>query len=181
MQSNNLYMIKDMKRQKDIQSFDFSMIGEERQIILDTPNNGCACESNECHLADSKDDISVDCTEHEFIFLDSIKESLDFDFAKEDLKISSLNYLRMANDNMKTIDKMKLRILRNRKDDKQTYQILSMMIKWLLSIIKYLEMSISINSDHKLNHSLNNVVLSIKNAILKIESKKDEINCIKEV
>ena len=174
MQSNNLYMIKDMKRQKDIQSFDFSMIGEEEQIILDIPNNVY-------HLANSKDDISVDCTEHEFIFLDSIKESLDFDFAKEDLKISSLNYLRMANDNMKTIDKMKLRILRNRKDDKQTYQILSMMIKWLLSIIKYLEMSISINSDHKLNHSLNNVVLSIKNAILKIESKKNEINCIKEV
>ena len=181
MQSNNLYMIKDMKRQKDIQSFDFSMIGEEEQIILDTPNNVRTCESNECHLADSKDDVSVDCAEHEFIFLDSIKESLDFDFAKEDLKISSLNYLRMANDNMKTIDKMKLRILRNRKDDKQTYQILSIMIKWLLSIIKYLEMFISINSDHKLNHSLNNVVLSIRNAILKIESKKDEINCIKEV
>lgn len=179
-------MIKDMKRQKDIQSFDFSMIGEEEQIILDIPNNGCACESNECHLENSKDDVSVDdvsvdCAEHEFIFLDSIKESLDFDFAKEDLKISSLNYLRMANDNMKTIDKMKLRILRNRKDDKQTYQILSIMIKWLSSIIKYLEISISINSDHKLNHSLNNVVLSIKNAILKIESKKNEINCIKEV
>ena len=171
-----------MKRQKDIQSFDFSVIGEEEQIILDIPNNRCACESNEYHLAtNSKDDVSVDCAEHEFIFLDSIKESLDFDFAKEDLKISSLNYLRMANDNMKTIDKMKLRILRNRKDDKQTYQILSIMIKWLLSIIKYLEMSISINSDHKLNHSLKNIVLSIRNAILKIESKKNEINCIKEV
>ena len=53
-------MIKDMKRQKDIQSFDFSMIGEEEQIILDVPNNGCTCESNEYHLANSKDDISVD-------------------------------------------------------------------------------------------------------------------------
>lgn len=167
-------------KKRELQSFDFSMIGEEQQIILDVPEKiqedsileeqPVAEVQNEFQKTEEFDKNYFSSDYLRSIFKKEISDKI---VSGENISVDA--YLNMAYNDLKVVGQMDKRIQSKRDDQNQTLSVVATMIKWLKSIRGYVNMASELSKFHNSNVDLSFLDKNLEEAILQREKLKSEI------
>lgn len=165
-------------KKHELQSFDFSTIGEEQQIILDIPEQKEQTLEEQTIVEAQNEPSKTEEFDKNYFSSDYLRSIFEKEMSDKIISGKNISvdaYLNMAYNDLKVVGQMDKRIQSKRDGKSQILSVVITMIKWLKSIRGYVNMASELSKFHNSNVDLSLIDKNLEEAISQRENLKSEI------